>query len=59
MVRAEIESGALKELYREERFRFDLRLIARAGRILPRAARVFLEQTREELRRDAKIEDEP
>jgi DNA-binding transcriptional LysR family regulator len=50
MVKNEIAAGELSELYREERFRFELRLVARAGRILPRAARVLLEHVREDLK---------
>ncbi len=50
MVASELASGALAELYREERFRFDLLLVARGGRILPRAARVLLDHVREALR---------
>lgn len=50
MVKTELANGELSELYREERFRFDLRLVARAGRILPRAARVLLDHVREELK---------
>lgn len=50
MVADELADGSLSELYREERFQFDLHLVARAGRILPRAARVFLDHVREGLR---------
>lgn len=46
MVKRELEDGELAELHREERFRFDLHLVARAGRILPRAAKLLLEATR-------------
>jgi DNA-binding transcriptional LysR family regulator len=49
MVRRELESGELAELHREEKFRFDLHLVARAGRILPRAARVLLDHLKKEL----------
>ncbi len=49
MVRSELASGELSELYREERFRFDLHLVARSGRILPRAARVLLDHVKDEL----------
>jgi LysR family transcriptional regulator, low CO2-responsive transcriptional regulator len=46
MVESELASGALAELYREEKFEFDLRLVARSGRILPRAARLLLDEIR-------------
>jgi DNA-binding transcriptional LysR family regulator len=46
MVDREIAERQLAELHRAERFRFDLRLVARAGHILPRAARLFLDQVR-------------
>lgn len=49
MVAREIAAGELTELHREEKFRFDLHLIARAGRILPRAARVLLDHVKREL----------
>lgn len=49
MVREELAAGALAELHREERFRFDLFLVARAGRILPRAAKLLLAATQEAL----------
>jgi DNA-binding transcriptional LysR family regulator len=49
MVTNEITTGALSELYREERFQFDLHLVARAGRVLPRAARVFLDHVKRAL----------
>jgi len=37
VVKGELDDGRLAELHREEKFRFDLLLVARAGRILPRA----------------------
>lgn len=49
MVERELASGELAELHREEKFRFDLHLVARAGRILPRAARVLLDFVKTEL----------
>jgi DNA-binding transcriptional LysR family regulator len=49
MVKSELASGSLVELHREEKFRFDLHLVARSGRILPRAARVLLDHVRAEL----------
>lgn len=49
MVKGELARGELAELYREERFRFDLHFVARAGRILPRAARVLLDHVKREL----------
>jgi hypothetical protein len=49
MVERELRSGELTELHREEKFRFDLHLVARAGRILPRAARVLLDFVKAEL----------
>lgn len=53
MVKRELASGELSELYREKRFRFDLHLVARAGRILPRAARVLLDHVKKELAKGA------
>ncbi len=49
MVQRELDAGALAELHREDRFRFDLFLVARAGRILPRAARVLLDFVKKEI----------
>ena len=49
MVSRELAAGELAELHREERFRFPLHLVARAGRILPRTARLFLDEVRSEL----------
>jgi LysR family transcriptional regulator, low CO2-responsive transcriptional regulator len=46
MVKDEIKAGTLTELYREEKFMFDLHLVARSGRILPRAAKVLLDQVK-------------
>jgi DNA-binding transcriptional LysR family regulator len=50
MVEEDLAAGALTELLREERFRFDLRLVARAGHVLTRAAKMLLEEIRGALR---------
>lgn len=52
MVKDEIRANALTELYRGEKFKFDLHLVARSGRILPRAAKVLLEHVKEILEQD-------